>query len=354
MVLRFLTGLLLLLALLWAAAYIAGIAVLRGTRQEPWPFALGSINDVQARHQVINSSREAYELMRHASHMETDSTAGNYLGVQTAKKNDTIDPLPANIADADEGAAQFERILLDRGDRLQWGGDVFETKLADAANIVAALALRSARNGDGGAAWEHLHAIWILSRSLSGGRCWGGREMALRIARQVNAVARKLPPPVPPWLAEMGAVEPRRETGAALQEEAYTYFVRREYEGIYFVLEPLRCFKSAAGLRHLRRTAEAMASSGRCRVNTAALRALRTEVHDTGIIDRAARIEAELEATAKVLALKTERARLGRWPAALPDATSRCAGNQWIYEVKPDGSSMKLRMKNLPALEFVY
>ena len=105
-----------------------------------------------------------------------------------------------------------------------------------------------------------------------------------------------------------------------------------------------------------------MTSSPRCRIDAASLADAQYQAAD---VYRAARMEAELEATAKILALKNERARLGRWPAALPDGeASRCADNRWIYEVKPDGSSIKLRMswevaaepdtKSAPALQFAY
>jgi hypothetical protein len=102
-----------------------------------------------------------------------------------------------------------------------------------------------------------------------------------------------------------------------------------------------------------------MAKAPRCRID------LSEESAHSGDIYRATRIDAELEATAKLLALKAERARLGRWPEALPDAgASRCADNHWIYEVKPGGRSMSLRMsfevapepdaKDAPALRFAY
>jgi hypothetical protein len=115
----------------------------------------------------------------------------------------------------------------------------------------------------------------------------------------------------------------------------------------------------ASNARRSRAAAEAMAKAPRCRIDTA------QDLPHSAETYRAARIDAELEATARVLALKNERARLGRWPPSLGDGNmSRCAENHWIYAVKPDGKSMTLRMswevaaepdtKNASALDFVY
>src|ERR1043165_6594127 len=131
MFVRFLGGLLLLLALAWAVAYIAGTAVLRNAREKPWPCGLGSIDEMNVRHQIGDSSKEAYELLDLAIPIDPDDAAGNYLGIQTAKHDDAIDSLPADVATVghDEHIARFERLLLDRGERIRFGGDRFHPNL---------------------------------------------------------------------------------------------------------------------------------------------------------------------------------------------------------------------------------
>jgi len=182
MFVRFLGGLLLLLALAWAVAYIAGTAVLRNAREKPWPYGLGSIDEMNVRHQIGDSSKEAYELLDLAIPIDPGDAAGNYLGLQTAKRDDAVDPLPADVAAFrdDERIARFERLLLDRGERIRFGGDRFHPNLQRVSDVLAALALDRARAGDTAAAWEHLRAVSILARALREGRCWGGRRMADR------------------------------------------------------------------------------------------------------------------------------------------------------------------------------
>ena len=164
----------------------------------------------------------------------------------------------------------------------------------------------------------------------------------------------------PAPIVELTAIEPRRETAALIQQQTLSQ-VRSmpALPGPYIVLRPLSAYIEASAVRRSREAAQAMTTSPRCRMNAEHTFARAEEIY------RATRIEAELEATAKVLALKSERARIGRWPRALSDAgVSRCADNHWIYSAAPDGKSMTLRMswevaaepkvKNSPALEFAY
>ncbi len=58
-------------------------------------------------------------------------------------------------------------------------------------------------------------------------------------------------------------------------------------------------------------------------------------------VDRVARLELDLELTARVLqAGAARRENGGRWPASLPgiEQSSACPDDNWIYEVSPDGT----------------
>jgi len=194
-----------------------------------------------------------------------------------------------------------------------------------------------------------VHAIWILASALSRQSFAFSKELAQEHARLANALARKLPPPAPAWLEEMTGRDPRPEAAAALQAELTAPSLRRSNfaEGFF---KPLIDRFSVRRLRGLRITAEAM-TARRCRIDDAAVNAEElTGSIPAQIAYRAARIDAEDEATVKILALKNERARLGRWPPPSPAiAASRCVENVWQYET--DGASMSLRMSNEPAWE---
>lgn len=363
MFLRIMAGLVMLLALLWAVAYAAEAAALKREQAEQWPFGLGSMNEAAARARP-KASPEAQRIAKLVDALDLDEVdPGDYIAAQTAKHNDAIDPLPKNatVPGHDAQIAELVRVTLSEGRRAVWNYDLYE--VGDAAELLAAAALEHARKGEAAAAWDNLHAMWILARS---------REQRLFLERRANAVARMLPAPSPPWTAELAAIDARRDTAAAIQDESMGSVnwrppTRGPFLVVDWLFKPLRLHFDVSQARHSRLAAATMTSSPRCRIDTTALDAAQgnAPVSRTTEVYRAARIEAELEATAKVLALKNERARLGRWPATMPDAgMSRCASNHWIYEVKPDGSSMKLRMswevaaepeaKSAPALQFAY
>jgi hypothetical protein len=165
--------------------------------------------------------------------------------------------------------------------------------------------------------------------------------------------------------SELAAIEPRRDTAALIQQRTQMRLrTNGALPGPLIVLRPLSDLIEASNARNMLAAARSMTSTPRCRMNVSSDDISNgNDVLNADDIYRAARTEAELEATAKVLALKSERARLGRWPATL-DPASRCSESRWIYKPKPDGSSMTLRMswdiapepgvKNAPALYFEY
>jgi len=330
MFLRILAGFVALLALLWVVAYASSAAALRREEAEPWPFGLGSMNDAAARRKASAASPEAKRIsdLIEALDVEDESAAGAYVAAQVAKHDDAI-AAPAKetgLAAREAPLAALVRASLSDGDRVIWDHRLYgQFDLDDSAELLATAALDRARSGDGAAAWDELHAMWILTRSLDRGSVISD-VTTLRLEREANAVARMLPAPAPPWTAELATIEPRRETAAFIQEEARPAINFRATRGPLMVLEwlfkPLRIRFDASQARVARLAAATMATSPPCRIDVKALDAAADDDHAPAVY-RAARIEAELEATAKILALKNERARLGRWPAALPDGGAR-------------------------------
>jgi hypothetical protein len=355
---RIVGGFLVLLALLWAVAYFSAGAALRDAQREPWPYGLGTLEALKERQPPRAASKEATEVERlvDALNLE-DVNVDDYVDAQTAKRDDTIDAPPAGLDAREAPLVEIVRTTVSAGDRLVWGPDGAPYELDDAAELLAADALAHARNGDGAGGWERVHAIWLLTRSTKWDASVYGAKSVLRMERAANAVARKLPAPAPAWAAELAAVEPRRDTAAGIQQQTLSRIqTMPPLPGPFIIFRPISNFIEASNARRSRADAESLAAAQRCHMQT-------DLVADPADAYRASRMEAELEATAKMLVLKSEHARLGKWPAGL-DPSSRCAESRWIYEAKPDGSSMTLRLswdlapepgvKNAPALQFAY
>src|SRR2546423_104724 len=321
MLLRILGGLVLLVALVWAVMYATAAAAMRDAKGEPWPYGLGTLNELEARGARPVASKEAQEIARLVDALGLDESSPEvYVAAQTAKRDDAIDPPPADagLAGREAPLAELARLSVSAGDGLAWGPDGMPWQLDDAAELLGAAALDRARNGDAAGAWERVHAMWILARSLREPSYFGA-VVALKIEREANAVARKLPAPAPPWLAELTAIEPRRETAALIQQQTLSR-VRSmpKLPGPFIVFRPVSSYIEASEIRRSHAAAEGMTTSPRCRMDAARTLARAEEVY------RATRIEAELEATAKMIALKSEHAGLGRWPPVLHDAGASC------------------------------
>lgn len=361
MFLRILGGFVALVALVWVVMYMTASSSLRDVVRQPWPYDLGTVEAVEVRIDNGTPSKEAKEITDLVGKLELEDVFPNeYVDAQTTKTDDAIDPPPgrAGLDDREEQVAELARVVLADGNRIVWGPSGSAWQLLDAVQLLGASALDLTRDGDAAGAWERVHAMWILARSVSAEPY--GAENGLKMKRAANAVARKLPPPVPPWAAELFALDPRRDTAAIiLQNTASRVQSNPSMPGPLIVFKPISDWIEASNARRSLAAAKAMVKAPRCRIDLSQASAHSDDIY------RGTRIDAELEATAKLLALKTERARLGRWPDTLPGGgTSRCADNHWIYEVKPGGRSMTLRMsfevapepeaKNAPAVRFVY
>lgn len=360
MFLRILGGFVLLLALIWAVMYATATSALHDAEREPWPYGLGTLQELEARNDRRPPSKEAKEITRLAASLDLEEASPeDYVAAQTSKKDDAIDEPPANVGLKGHEApiAELVRDAISAGDRIAWREEGPPWQVNDVAYLLGAAALDRARNGDAARAWEDVHATWLLARAISAEPY--GADNGLKMKRIANAVARKLPPPAPAWAAELAAFEPRRDTAAVIQQmTAARIGSNPSLPGPFVIFRPISDWIEASNARRSHAAAEAMAKAPRCRIDTA------QDLPHTPETYRAARIDAELEATAKVLALKNERARLGKWPPSLGDAgASRCAENHWIYAVKPDGKSMTLRMSwevaaepdtKAAALDFAY
>jgi hypothetical protein len=349
---RFLAGFFLLLALVWGVLYLTGPAAVRRAAAEPWPYGLGTVQEAAER-RPFQSSPESEQLAALVEPFtEVDAEPARvYVAAQISKIDDAIDP-PGDVGLAEHEAqlAELVRYVDAHADRVRWSSYA----VSSVTTLLAAAALDRARSGDAGAAWDDVHAIWILARSLAPTSGWRSQEQALLAVRNAAAIVRKLPAPAPRWVAEIAAYDPRRQTALISLDMEKLQVRRRHARGpIYTLMQPFVDRSLASQIRGARLAAEAMAALKPCSASAA------RQVY------RASRMEAELEAMTKVLVLKAERARLGRWPAAPPGGDgSRCAGMHWEYSVQPDGSHMFLWIsqelgpewdaKSVPPVRFSY
>jgi len=194
-----------------------------------------------------------------------------------------------------------------------------------AARALVASALAKARGNDP-AAWEDLHAVWTLRRSLDGHPQMMVQTAALAMARMINAVAWKMPLPAPAWLGQLQARDQVRPLLEAYQHQTASYWK-----------DGARMFPTkwlAASVDHDRAIAEELANTTQCDVHARA-NELGTDL--TSVWRRAFRYRAEREATANALRLRQ---------GLSIETRSRCSDGAWSF----DGKTLRFA-KPLPAPE---
>jgi hypothetical protein len=192
------------------------------------------------------------------------------------------------------------------------------------ARMLVASALVKARVNDP-AAWDNLHAVWKLARTLDAHPQMMAQTAALSMARMINAVAWKMPQPAPAWFGELQARDNVRPLLAAFQYQAAYYW---EGGGRVFPTKWL-----AASIDHDRKIAEEVSNLTACDVNTS-MNDLGTDL--TSVWRRAFRYRAEREATANAL-----RVREGK----SIETSSRCSDGSWTF----DGTTLHFNREIAPA-----
>ncbi|HKS26143.1 MAG TPA: hypothetical protein VJZ76_25355 [Thermoanaerobaculia bacterium] len=302
----------------WAISRFWGRAPLAASTAKPWPGGLGSLDAVAARFPPLQSNAAAEKLTSLAAALPKSTAVDDYVGREIARGALTIDappPLP-------DVAAMRELLLREP---VVWSrpggvGDIGGQESTDRRGMVmtvsralVASALAKARAGDA-AAWEDLHAVWNLSRSLDAQPQVMMQTAELSMARMVNAVAWKLPLPAPPWLAALQQRDAVQPLLAAFQYQAASYQTT-----------PMPTVLVVKSVEHDRGIAEALAKNTKCDVSTT--------MNDLGVDlssvwRRGFRYRAEREATANAL-----RVREGK-PI---ETRSQCSDGAWRF----DGTTLR-------------
>ncbi len=302
---------------------------------------------------------------------------GNYL-TQQLTRTDGGTSLPPDVVlhflSDHEPLLDTLRDGLVRGDPPRWERHIEKLEAAPIPNLLGHIwlqkllvtdALSKAAAGDDHYALAVLDASWALSTALRDEPIVITQLIAVAVNRMQAGTLRHLGSVPDSWLDRLREHSYRESVMAALQLEGWMWTELQtppgfdEHTGFlervaltagrpYF----RSCMNSTADLwrRHLAKVADA---ESLCEADLAGLDAsLVASIpwwnrfgknlvgNLSGALVRVARLEIDLELTAKILQLEAVRRRDGVWPRSLPGVheSSACPGSRWIYEPDTNGA----------------
>src|SRR5438874_1313263 len=182
----------------WAGDEVAAAAA------RPWPEGLGTLAAVPDRYPPQQENEAARKLANLAGRFAENDAITAYVRQEIARGELAIAE-PPTIAEltAIRDLLLREPIVWKRDISIQHGGLLQKVSMYQSLmRALVASALGRARRHDA-AAWDDLHAVWNLTKSLDGQPPRIPRIVAMSMARAVNAVAWKMPLPVPAWFSEV-------------------------------------------------------------------------------------------------------------------------------------------------------
>jgi hypothetical protein len=318
----------------WVASWFWNEEAVRTAASRPWPTAASRLP-------VQHANEASVKLTALAKALPRNEAVDAFVSHEIARGNLTIGKPPA-LPDV----TMIRELLLH--EPVVWqrragigGGDETEERrktVLVAARALVAGALSKGRANDR-AAWDDLRATWNLARSLDGHPQMMMQTAALTMARMINAVAWKMPLPVPTWFAEVRERDNIRPLLESFQFQTASY-----------VESGTRIFPTrmlANSIDHDRSIAEEVANTTRCDVN---IPMNEVGVDLSFVWRRAFRYRAEREGTANAL-----RVRQGR-PI---ESHSRCIDGGWTFDgttlrfshdivTAPSGKAIPLTMQLRP------
>jgi hypothetical protein len=199
---------LVVLVVLAAAVYVASwfLAgdVVDATAARPWPAGLGSLAAVPDRYPPQHENEAARKLTKLAEPVAGSDALTTYVRQEIARGELTIGD-PPTIPDVSpiRDLLLREPIVWERNLPQQHGGLLPRVQMhLTLMRALVASALGRARQNDV-AAWDDLHATWNLTKALQEHPHLILRIVAMSMTRAINAVAWKMPLPVPAWFAEV-------------------------------------------------------------------------------------------------------------------------------------------------------
>ncbi|MEA2239907.1 MAG: hypothetical protein QOC81_4631 [Thermoanaerobaculia bacterium] len=303
----------------WVISWFRVPEAVHTSAARPWPGGMGSLKEADRPPHHANGA--SVKLMALVSALPKNDAADEFVRREIARGEITIGGTPAlpDVAAIRE-LLLHEPVVWERREGIGGGNDSNVERAAQltAARALVASALTKARANDP-AAWEELHAVWNLARSLDGHPQLMVQTAALTMERMINAVAWKLPLPAPAWLGELQARDDLRPLLEAFQHQTASY----ANDGLSIF--PTKML--ADSVDRDRGIAEELIKETRCDVNPRA-NELGTDL--TSVWRRVFRYRAEREATENAL-----RVREGK-PV---ETASRCSDGGWTF----DGTTLRFR-----------
>jgi hypothetical protein len=300
----------------WVVSWFRTPAAVATSGARAWPGGMGPLDSVADRLPQQQGNDASLKLMALAAALPKTEAVADFVAREIARGELTIGEPPAlpDVSAIGELLLR-EPIVWKRQEGIGGGNDsaAMRTAQMTAARALVASALAKGRGSDP-AAWEDLHAVWKLARSLDGHPQMMVQTAALSMVRMINAVSWKMPLPAPPWLGELQTRDELRPLLEAYQHQTASYWK-----------DGARMFPTkwlAASVDHDRAIAEELAKTTQCDGNARA-NELGTDL--TSVWRRAFRYRAEREATANAL-----RLRQGK-PI---ETASRCSDGSWSFDGK--------------------
>ena len=284
----------------------------------PWPGGMGKLDSVFARFPPLKANDASRKLTALANALPKNEAIDNFVRGEIAKGEMTIGEAPA-LPDlsAVRELLMREPIVWERHNGI--GTSETESRRAmqlTLARMFIASALTKARANDA-AAWNDLHAVWKLARTVDGHPQMMAQTAELSMARMINAIAWKMPLPAPPWFSDLQEHDYVRPLLDAFQYQAASY-----WDDSARILPTTWLAKS---VEHDRLIAEEIFKTTACGVRP---RANELGVDLTNVWRRTFRYRAEREATANAL-----RVREGK-PI---ETKSVCSDGAWTF----DGTTLR-------------
>lgn len=302
----------------WVALWLRNEDAVATSAARPWPGEMGALDAVADRRPTLKANGASVTLATLAGALPVNEVVDGFVEREIARGEIAVDAPPA-LADASAIRELLlrESITWERRDEIG-DEDAVTTRAMQmrVARALVASALGKARANDP-AAWDDLHAVWKLARTLDGHPQVMAQTAAMSMSRMINAVAWKMPLPAPAWLDDLRERDSVRPLLEAFQSQTASYWE-----------DGARIFPTkwlANSVDHDRLIAEDLFDLTRCDVNTP-MNELGTDL--TSVWRRAFRYRAEREATANAL-----RVREGK----SIETNSRCSDGGWTF----DGTTLR-------------
>ena len=304
--------------IVWVVSWFRTPEAVASSAARPWPGGMGTLDALPDQSPQQRANGASVKLTALANALPKNEAVDAFVAREISRREITIGT-PPSLPDvsAIRELLLREPIVWERHEEIGHADtQAMRAVQMTAARALVASALTKARANDP-TAWEELHAVWKLARSLDGYYQVMEQTAALAMARMINGAAWKMPLPAPAWLAELQERDHVRPLLEAYQHQTASYW---QSGAEIFPTKSL-----ADSVEHDRQIAEALFQTTRCAVS---MRMNDLGVDMASVWRRAFRYRAEREATANAL-----RVREGK-PI---ETTSRCSDGGWTF----DGTTLR-------------